>query len=196
MQENNFFNKIIGKGELSIKQMQGFHSPDDEEHQYITQKMQKSLIKNIVVSSLMLLISMIFTVMYIWMYFRSVVVNKEYYLVVAGVFSVITVISGYKIFFTDSMIYKIIKNCEYKLRKAKIHHVMPGVYVFEKTPVKIQDENGNIYYYEFQLNRKMKRIYKKDVDTEFTIIELNKKKEIYCITYLPAEQIEQSIPPE
>lgn len=45
MQENNFVNKITGRGEKPISKMPGFHPPDDEEHEYILKKIQKNLKK-------------------------------------------------------------------------------------------------------------------------------------------------------
>ena len=45
MQENNFVNKITGRGEKPISKMPGFHPPDDEEHEYILTKIHKNLKK-------------------------------------------------------------------------------------------------------------------------------------------------------
>ena len=42
MQENNFVNKITGRGEKPIsKMLPGFHPPDDEEHEYILKRFKR-----------------------------------------------------------------------------------------------------------------------------------------------------------
>lgn len=54
MQENNFITKITGRGEIPINKMPGFHPPNNEEHEYILQRVEKNLKKEITTSVLWL----------------------------------------------------------------------------------------------------------------------------------------------
>ena len=98
-------------------------------------------------------------------------------------------ISIYRLAVVDKMVDDIIKNRKYELRTAKIRHLMPGFGTnLAKTEAKVQDEHGNVYSYEFVLNRKLVKKFKKEPETEFLIVKLSEKKEMYSIT-LPPENI-------
>ena len=71
MQENNFVNKITGRGEKPISKMPGFHTPDDEEHEYILKKIQKNLKKETVSSGSWMIVGIIIVIMYIRLYFNQ-----------------------------------------------------------------------------------------------------------------------------
>lgn len=187
MQENSFINKITGRGELPISKMPGFHPPDDEEHEYISNKVQKNLKKETVTTGLWFVVSILITIFYLYMYFMVNTTNKKYMLLAAGVFVIMSLISVYRLLFVDKVIRKIIENREYQIRNACIHHVMPGFGMnLGKTEVKMQDENGNVYCYEFVLTKKLAKQYKKQPETEFLLIKIDEKKERYGIM-LPLE---------
>ena len=78
---------------------------------------------------------------------------------------------------------------KYTIRDVKVHHVMPGYGTnFGKLTVKIQDEQENVYYQEFTLNRKMAKMYKNDTDTAFILIALDRNKNIYSLLSKKEEQ--------
>lgn len=177
MQENNFVNKITGRGEKPISKMPGFHPPDDEEHEYILKKIQKNLKKETVSSGSWMIVGIIIVIMYIRMYFKSTSDDKGYILMAAGVFGVMALICAYRLFFVDKQISNIVKEKKYQVRNAKIHHIMPGFgTTFGKAEAKVQDENGTVYSYDFVLSGKIKREYKKNPETEFLLIKLDEKK--------------------
>lgn len=109
MQENNFVNKITGRGEKPISKMPGFHPPDDEEHEYILKKIQKNLKKETVSSGSWMIVGIIIVIMYIRMYFKSTSDDKGYILMAAGVFGVMALICAYRLFFVDKQISNIVK---------------------------------------------------------------------------------------
>lgn len=66
---------------------------------------------------------------------------------------------------------------------------MPGYGTnFGKLTVKIQDEQENVYYQEFSLNRKMAKMYKNDTDIAFILIALDRNKNIYSLLSKKEEQ--------
>ena len=189
MQENNFITKITGRGEIPINKMPGFHPPNNEEHEYILQRVEKNLKKEITTSVLWLIISLMISVFYLYMYITSNADNKKYMLIASAVFFIMARISIYRLAVVDKMVDDIIKNRKYKLRTAKIRHLMPGFGTnLAKIEAKVQDEHGNVYSYEFVLNRKLVKKFKKEPETEFLIVKLSEKKEMYSIT-LPPENI-------
>lgn len=182
MQENSFINKITGRGELPISKMPGFHPPDNGEHEYISNRVQKNLKKETVTTGLWFFISILITIFYLYMYFIVNTTNKKYMLLAAGVFVIMSLISVYRLFFVDKVIRKIIESREYQIRSACVHHVMPGFGTnLGKAEVKMQDENGNVYCYEFVLTKKLAKQYKKQPETEFLLIKIDEKKERYGI---------------
>ena len=193
MQENNFVNKITGRGEKPISKMPGFHPPDDEEHEYILKKIQKNLKKETVSSGSWMIVGIIIVIMYIRMYFKSTSDDKGYILMAAGVFGVMALICAYRLFFVDRQISDIVKEKKYQVGNAKIHHIMPGFgTTFGKAEAKVQDENGTVYSYDFALSGKIKREYKKNPETEFLLIKLDEKKEMYSIT-LPKKDNQEEV---
>lgn len=182
LQGNNFINKMTGKNEHPISQISGFRPPNDNEHQIILKRAEKKYRKEEAASVMMTIISFIFIIMYVYMYFHSKSDNKMYILFVAGIFVIIAGINIYKLFGVDIATKKIIQNRSYRIRKVRIHHFMPGFGANIGRPeVKIQDENGDVYSYEFIINGKMKRAYSKNKSIEFCLIELNKEKSKYCL---------------
>ena len=115
MQENNFVNKITGRGEKPISKMPGFHPPDDEEHEYILKKIQKNLKKETVSSGSWMIVGIIIVIMYIRMYFKSTSDDKGYILMAAGVFGVMALICAYRLFFVDKQISNIVKEKKYQI---------------------------------------------------------------------------------
>lgn len=183
---------MTGHGEIPINKMPGFHPPNDEEHEYIFKRVEKNLKKEITTSVLWLLISLMISAFYVYMYITSTADNKKYMLVAAGVFLIMAGVSIYRLVAVDRMIDNIIENREYELRTARVRHLMPGFGTnFARTEAKIQDEQGNVYSYEFVLNRKLVKRFKKEPETEFLIVKLNEKKEMYSIA-LPLEHEENA----
>ena len=102
-------------------------------------------------------------------------------------------ICAYRLFFVDRQIADIVKEKKYQVRNAKIHHIMPGFgTTFGKAEAKVQDENGTVYSYDFALSGKIKREYKKNPETQFLLIKLDEKKEMYNIT-LPKEDNQEEV---
>lgn len=186
LQENNFINKITGKGEHPIRQMPGLRPPNDDEHQMILKRVKKKLNKEIAASALMTIISIAFIIFYIYMYIHT---KSKYILLAAGVFAVIVCINVYKFICIDAVTDKTIKDRVYRVRKVRIHHFMPGF--GGKPEAKIQDTDGNVYSYEFIVNRKTKKAYNKNNEIEFFLIELNKEKERYCLMICQIEDGEE-----
>ena len=89
-EKNNFITKITGRGEIPINKMPGFHPPNNEEHEYILQRVEKNLKKEITTSVLWLIISLIISVFYLYMYITSNVDNKKYMLIASAVFFIIS----------------------------------------------------------------------------------------------------------
>lgn len=181
MQENSLIAKITGKGELPINKMSGFRTPDKEEHEVISAKITYKLRKETALAILWIGVGILFIYMYLYLFFHVNPDKKNSFLLSAAVFFIMILISLYRFFFVDLIVSKAIKDKSYTVRKVKIHHFMPGI---RKNTVKIQDEKGSVYYYEFILSHKQKKIYKKNPDAEFTIIKLDGDKDIYSITYL------------
>ena len=95
----------------------------------------------------------------------------------------------YRFAVVDKKLDKIVKERKYTIRDVKVHHVMPGYGTnFGKLTVKIQDEQENVYYQEFTLNRKMAKMYKNDTDTAFILIALDRNKNIYSLLSKKEEQ--------
>ena len=70
-----------------------------------------------------------------------------------------------------------------------IHHIMPGFGTrLGKLTVKIcdaSDDNvGNVYNYEFVINKKVSKAYRKNKDIVLTVIEIDKQNELYNLTYI------------
>ena len=108
MQENNFITKITGRGEIPINKMPGFHPPNNEEHEYILQRVEKNLKKEITTSVLWLIISLMISVFYLYMYITSNADNKKYMLIASAVFFIMAGISIYRLAVVDKMVDDII----------------------------------------------------------------------------------------
>jgi len=97
--------------------------------------------------------------------------------------------SGYKYVFIDKKADAIVNERKYKVAPAMVHHIMPGFGTrFGKLTVKIcdvSDDNvGNVYNYEFVINKKVSKAYRKNKDIILTVIEIDKQKELYSLTYI------------
>lgn len=104
-------------------------------------------------------------------------------------FVVIAVVTIYKYVFIDKKADAIVNEKKYKVAPAMIHHIMPGFGTrFGKLTVKIcdaSDDNvGNVYNYEFVINKKVSKAYRKNKDIVLTVIEIDKQKELYSLTYI------------
>lgn len=181
MQESNFIAKMTGKGELDIRKLQGFAPPDDDTQQQITKQLGKKIHREVILNFLWAGISACFTVFYLYLYASTDIGTKQDFLYAAAVFAIMVVISLYRYISVDRKVIGILENRSYQVRKATIHHLMPGI---RKETAKIQDEHGNVYYYEFYLTRKMKKKYRQNPNAEFTVLRLDERKELYSLLYL------------
>ena len=192
MQKDNFFNRMTGRGELPISKMTGFHPPEDEEHEYIEKIMHKKISRELLASALWSLIGIAFIVMYIYIHVKSKLEISVYFFVTLGVFALIVIVNAYRFTVVDTKLDKIIVERKYTIKDVKVHHVMPGYGTnLGKLTVKIQDEQENVYYQEFTINRKMAKIYKNDTDTVFILIALDRGKNIYSLLSRKEEQKEE-----
>lgn len=46
------------------------------------------------------------------------------------------------------------------------------------------DNVGNVYNYEFVINKKVSKAYRKNKDIILTVIEIDKQNELYNLTYI------------
>lgn len=184
MQENQFFKKMTNKGEISIRQMMGFHEPIAYEHDYILQSTEKKSLKSFITTIFWIIICSFFMAMYLKLWSTTQTINRRYFLVAAIVFGIMICVSCYRYICIDVKIRKIVNEKEYRVKNVKIHHTMPAIVSVGKTTVKVNDEKGNVYSYEFSLNRRLKRIYKNNPNADFTVIEFDRNKEMYGITYI------------
>lgn len=201
MQGNNFVTKMTGRGELPIEKLQGFQSPDEETHEYILQKIKDRLSRERLSSLLWIFISAAFICLYVYLIIKSNTETKGYLVLSAIVFVIIALVCMYKMIFVDAEIKKSVENQRYRIREVNIHHLMPGFGIsLGKAIAKISDEKKNVYSYEFSLSKQLRKIYKKNPNELFTIIELemdvkplrkNKTKKIYSITCIPKEELEE-----
>lgn len=188
---------MMGSGEIPISRMQGFRPPDDAEHEKIQAKVKKNMKRSVVSVSFYSLVSLIFIVMYMYIYFTVKTKNKVVLFTVVGIFAVAIIINIYRFVRIDKVVADIVERRDYLLCPARIHHLMPSFGTqFGNQTAKIQDMSGNVYAYEFLLNRQLKKIYKKNENAEIFIIKLDEKRELYSITYFePQEPQEGNIEP-
>lgn len=193
MQKDNFFNIMTGRGELPISKMAGLHPPpEDEEHEYIKNIMHRKISRELLSSVLWSIIGVAFIIIYIYIHVKSKSEITIYFFVTLTVFVLIVIVNTYRFVVVDKKLDKIVKERKYVIRNVKVHHVMPGYGTnFGKLTVKIQDEQKNVYYQEFTLNRKMAKMYKNDTDTVFILIVLDKDKNIYSLLSKKEEQKEE-----
>lgn len=167
---SNFVDRMVGKGEIPIKEMPGFHSPSDKEHENIQKTIGKKIKRDFVITSIWTLISLAFTGMYALMYFR--LAREQYFIIAGGIFACMTLVGLYRLVVTDRKIYKIINDRNYTLRTAKIHHLMPGINM-TRAFAKVGD-GDKVYSYEFQIGRRILREYKKDPEKTFVVVCINR----------------------
>lgn len=190
MQENNkFIAKMTGKGEVPIENMIGFHPPDDAEHEAISKKIRKKIKREKISSCLWAAISLAFVVLYVYLIVNSDIEKKEYLVLSALVFCAIAFVCIYKVVFIDTKIIKVFDSREYQLKDVNIHHLMPGFGVsLGKSIAKVSDinvidgiESGHsetglkVYNYEFDINRELKKVYRKNHNAVFTLISMSLK---------------------
>lgn len=191
MQDNSFITKMTGRGELPIGKMPGFEPPDDETHEIILERFKKQMRKETVSTVFWTIMSLFFIITYIVMYFRmdAKADAKKGILVALAAFVIIAVVNIYKYVFIDKKADAIVNERKYKVAPAMVHHIMPGFGTrFGKLTVKIcdvSDDNvGNVYNYEFVINKKVSKAYRKNKDILLTVIEIDKQKELYSLTYI------------
>lgn len=191
MQDNSFITKMTGRGELPIGKMPGFEPPDDETHEIILERFKKQMRKETVSTVFWTIMSLFFIITYIVMYFRmdAKADAKKGILVALAAFVVIAVVTIYKYVFIDKKADAIVNEKKYKVAPAMIHHIMPGFGTrLGKLTVKIcdagDDNVGNVYNYEFVINKKVSKAYRKNKDIILTVIEIDKQKELYSLTYI------------
>lgn len=181
MQESNFIAKMTGKGELDIRKLQGFAPPDDDTQQRIMRQLGKKIHREIILNFLWAGISVCFTIFYLCLYISTDINTKQNFLYAAVVFAIMVVISLHRYISVDRKVMNILENRSYQVRRVTVHHLMPGI---RKESAKIQDEHGNVYYYEFYLTRKMKKKHRQNPNAEFIVLRLDEKKELYSLLYL------------
>lgn len=183
MQENNFVNKITGRGEKPISKMPGFHPPDDEEHEYILKKIQKNLKKETVSSGSWMIVGIIIVIMYIRMYFKSTSDDKGYILMAAGVFGVNGPDMCISPVFCRQTDFKYRKRKKISGKKCKnpSHNAWIRNNIW-KSRSKSTRRKRNRLQLRFRLERKDKKRIQKNPETEFLLIKLDEKKEMYSIT--------------
>ena len=181
---------MTGRGELPIGKMPGFEPPDDETHEIILERFKKQMRKETVSTVFWTIMSLFFIITYIVMYFRmdAKADAKKGILVALAAFVVIAVVTIYKYVF-DKKADAIVNEKKYKVAPAMIHHIMPGFGTrLGKLTVKIcdagDDNVGNVYNYEFVINKKVSKAYRKNKDIILTVIEIDKQNELYNLTYI------------
>lgn len=190
MQKNNkFIAKMTGKGEVPIENMTGFHPPDDAEHEAISKKIRKKIKREKISSCLWAAISLAFVVLYVYLIVNSDIEKKEYLALSALVFCAIAFVCIYKVVFIDTKIIKVFDSREYQLKDVNVHHLMPRFGVsLGKSIAKVSDinvidgieseqsETGlKVYNYEFDINRELKKVYRKNHNAVFTLISMSLK---------------------
>lgn len=184
---------MTGRGELPISKMAGLHPPEDKEHEYIEDIMHKKISRELLASVLWSIIGIAFIIIYIYIHVKSKSEITIYFFVTLAVFVLIVIVNTYRFAVVDKKLDKIVKERKYVIRNVKVHHVMPGYGTnFGKLTVKIQDEQENVYYQEFTLNRKMAKMYKNDTDTVFILIVLDRDKNIYSLLNKKEEKNEEA----
>lgn len=188
MQENKFIDRILHTDEIPMKRMQGFREPTDEEHEIILNRVIKNLRKETVSMFLYSVMCIAFAIMYVVMFFRSDNKNDYIMLAVAGFFALIIVINVYKFIKVDRYVKNIVEKKDYVLRNVRIKNLELGFGPqIGKSNARVTDESGNVYGYDFVLNRKMKKIYRKNENAEFTVLKFDEKRDMYSITYFEKE---------
>lgn len=181
---------MYGKGELPINKLGGFSPPSDYEHNYISKRFAKSLKKSTTSTWIWTIISVLFVVMYIFVLVNIGFNNQQttFCLIAIAVFVITAATGFYKIFYVNKRIKQIIEAKTYTLRKVQVHHIMPGFGTsLGKKTAKINDEKGNVYFYEFELGKEVKRKYKKNEYEWFCVLKLDEKKELYTLIYIEDE---------
>lgn len=188
MQENNLFKKMINSGDIPINHLRGFREPTEAEHSFIYEKLKKNTKKDIISMCLYSFVCLVFVAFYLYMYFVLDSDKKSFMLIVAGVFILIILMAIYRIVRIDKSINKIVSEKAYQIAPVKISKIILGFGVqIGKSNVKVKDEDGNVYGYEFILNSSLKKIYKKNPEAEFFVIKLDEKRNMYGITYIKTD---------
>lgn len=188
MQENNLLKKMINSGDIPINHLRGFREPTEDEHSFIYERLKKNTKKDIISMGLYSFVCLLFVAFYLYMYFVLDSDKKSFMLIVAGVFILIILMAIYRIVRIDKSINKIVSEKAYQIAPVKISKIILGFGVqIGKSNVKVKDEDGNVYGYEFILNSSLKKIYKKNPEAEFFVIKLDEKRNMYGITYIKTD---------
>lgn len=183
---------MTGRDEIPIEKMTGFHPPDDDEHEYILQNLRKKLKREKISSCLWIFLSLAFVGLYIHLIINSKTANKIYLILSAMVFGIIAIVCAYKVLVIDVRMRTVIENKDYQMKDVHIHHLMPNIGVsLGKAVAKVSDDEQNVYRYEFDLNKRLKRIYKKNKNATFTMMKASlrrKNQKQYILTYIPPKE--------
>lgn len=180
---------MSGKNELDIDTLTGFREPTKEEHEQLFTLINKNY-KKVMISSIFWMIAFsLIAIFYTVMSIASS--NSEYssfYGLTIFIFIFLLVSCIYKFTAIDLKTYKSIKSDDYAVRNVKIHHLMPWTgTTYGRGSAKIKDENENVYFYDFKVNKKIKKKYKENPETLFLLTKINSKKALYNLLYLELE---------
>ena len=179
--DNKFISKLSGSGELHISKLQGFHEPDMDKK--TEKRLKKILKKNCVSTAAWATISFLFAVMYGYVYLSGEKTGMVF-LVAPIVFLVMSLMGGASFILIDLKTYKAVCGQQYEMRSVQVDHISPGFSTTGgKAAAKIKDENGNVYSHEFPMNKRLKKLIKKDPEREFFVIRVNGR--LYCLAEAP-----------
>lgn len=179
--DSKIFSKLAGSNELPIGRMPGFHEPGPVEAKRLGKRLKNNTRKAIATTAAWTAGSILFAAMYGRMYLGA---RKTVFLAALAVFLFMSVMGILNIALVDIRTYRAVESGQYTLRNAWIDHISPGFATSGgKAAAKIRDENGNVYSHEFTLNKRLRKIYKKDPEREFLVIRLYGK--MYCLTEAP-----------
>lgn len=180
MPNSNFVDKVIGKGEISIEKADCFREASEDEHDRISKSLLKRTKKDIISSAMLIIASCIFIAMYIYFYCNNS--RNSYFLVASAVFAFLDIAAVFHIIVLKK-IQNNVKERKYTVSSMRIHHLMPSLGVNAgKTIAKAQDDNGQVYSYEFEVPKAVKSLYKKNNNEKFIVVKINFKKMYFLVT--------------
>lgn len=179
--KSKFFEKIVKSDEQDIDSLNGFAEPDEQMHQEILVRYQKALHKDILCAVFWCIMCTIFIIVHIEMYAD---LHNNIFLLFSAIFFITALLSIYRLKKYGFDVVRKVKKREYKIRKVRVGHTISRFIAQSGRPsVKIVAE-GHVYSHEFSMNRRNRRIYKKDPDAEFVLIQIDRKHKIYSLTYI------------
>ena len=172
---NKFIKKFLGQGEMDIRDIKDLRPPTEKEKEYIKKKVEKNAKTEAVSSAFWGSVSAFFVGMYLFLVVFGEEKNRAVPLFMACVFVVLTAACWYRIIRCREIKRKI-REEKYQMKDVTIHHLVPGFSLSHAT-AKIKDEKEVVYSYEFVLNRKQKKLYKKDKNQKFLLLDVGNKKD-------------------